>query len=1410
MLDQPYKELFDRSMVPMMATNMKTRRAIMANQQAVELFGYDDQKDFLDNYASTNHYVDIADRERMHEMITTAGHVKNFEARFKKKNGEIFWGSASGIYHPESQILEGVIIDITEKKKLEEKLLEKTQVYSELFNNHIVGMFRTNIKTQKPVAGNQKIIELFGYNDEHDFLYNFDASNHYKRPEDRERLMEHIAKTGRADNLETEFKRKDGTTFWGLYSGRADLDTGIAEGVIIDITSEKEARSLAEKEGEKAERYFQTIKSLIVVLNEDGVVEQINEAGAEALEAKTEEIVGKNWFEHFISKEVIPIVQPVFDSLVAGDRYTHKRVVNEIKTAKGNVKTYMWSNNSFVDSDGRTKIISSGQEVSEELRLNKELQESKHFMGVLMSNLQGVVYHCTADLDWYPDYMSEGCMKLTGYSQKEFETMPWSDIVFPPDLEMVRETVDIAMRDKSSFKIDYRIVCKNGKVAHVHERGHCELNENGEVVALEGLIIDVSQKRDLQEQLAQSSVAIDNTLASIFMADVEGRITYANPVSAKYWGYKNVDEMILANPTVLDYWTEETRLQVEHIVNTLFEKGEYQGTGLIGLRADESTFPVQLNGMLMKNDEGEPIGMIGSFIDISEQVEVKERLEEAQHLGKLGHWVLDHSSGELEWSDEVYRIFNIERSAFKASYEAFMQKVHPDDRVAVDKAFVSSIENQTDYAIEHRLLLEDGEIKWVAEACTTTFNSAGAPIRSFGTVQDITASKIQQQELVRTHDLLNSVFDNTHMIVAYLDTDFKVVQSNKAMNSLFGQSESSVAGKIIFDFFQSDQDLRTKFENAIVSGESQFAYDEIVQIPTHNGLEKLIIDWSLAPTGSSGIVEGLVFTAIDNTKKAELQDENVRVRRRFNDALNQAPDAIIITNEKGEIDFFNQMAVKYFNYNASEIIGKRVETLIPDKFRKGHIKHRSNYSKDPRRRGMGQLTSSLYAQRKDGSTFPVDITLGPLDWQGGKGVIAILRDITERKKIEKDLKLLSLVASRIDNAVYIGNDEFKAMWVNKAFENQTGYTLADLEGKAPVELFVGTQQDRELLQEMMENLTKGTYTHNEVKLNRKDGDEFWASIHATPISDSSGELTQIVAIINDITIRKTAELQRDELLQTLETKVVERTRDLSEAYIKLEEKNKDIKGSIQYAKHIQNAFTSPPGPEQLGLDQIFVIDLPKDVLSGDFIWSHHFPSQNCSYIALGDCTGHGVPGSLMTILSVQLLTQFTIEKGNGSSPKNILQKVDEAMVRFLHQDNETSLVKDGMEVLLMKIEHENNRITFSSAGRPLYHFSGSKFNMYKPGKVMVGGFIEGENKKFTEEQFTYDQGDRLYIFSDGYVDQFGGARNKKMLRSREEELLTNIQDRAFTEHKALLKKFYLDWKGAEAQVDDVMILGVEF
>ena len=289
---------------------------------------------------------------------------------------------------------------------------------------------------------------------------------------------------------------------------------------------------------------------------------------------------------------------------------------------------------------------------------------------------------------------------------------------------------------------------------------------------------------------------------------------------------------------------------------------------------------------------------------------------------------------------------------------------------------------------------------------------------------------------------------------------------------------------------------------------------------------------------------------------------------------------------------------------------------------------------------------------------------------------------------------------------------------------------------------------------------------------------------------------------------------KDELAETeriLEQKVKERTEEvvkqkdeIDSQRAKLEELYTDVTASIRYAKRLQDSILPPESAIKKYFPSSFVLFKPKDIVSGDFYWIGKI--KNELMFAAVDCTGHGVPGAFMSLVGANGLNSAAKDH-KLSDPGLILDDLNKYSSEALNKNNDDS-VRDGMDITLCSLNKKQMKLKFAGAYNPLYLIRDNELQIIKTDKFAIGSFKPGE-KNFETIEIDVKKGDKIYIFSDGYADQFGGPRGKKfMYRQFKETLISTIHE-SMENQKQLLDKRIESWRGSLEQVDDIVIFGVE-
>ncbi len=278
------------------------------------------------------------------------------------------------------------------------------------------------------------------------------------------------------------------------------------------------------------------------------------------------------------------------------------------------------------------------------------------------------------------------------------------------------------------------------------------------------------------------------------------------------------------------------------------------------------------------------------------------------------------------------------------------------------------------------------------------------------------------------------------------------------------------------------------------------------------------------------------------------------------------------------------------------------------------------------------------------------------------------------------------------------------------------------------------------------------------------------------------------------------------LTSNLENKVQERTAKIEEQKKEIEILLNHTTDSIKYAKRIQEAILPSNDYVKSVLPNAFIMYLPKDIVSGDFYWVQQV--KNKVFVAAVDCTGHGVPGAFMTIIGHNGLVKASKKESEVLTPAIILNELNEEVLQTFEQQKEDS-IRDGMDATVCAIDYEKGLLEFSGAYNPLFYIRNEQVFEIPGDKFPVGAHTEGK-KEFTNHVIPIQKGDVFYLFSDGYADQFGGPKGKKFMYKNFRELLIKIHKTKLEDQKRTLLHEFHAWKGNLEQVDDILVIGLQF
>ncbi len=583
---------------------------------------------------------------------------------------------------------------------------------------------------------------------------------------------------------------------------------------------------------------------------------------------------------------------------------------------------------------------------------------------------------------------------------------------------------------------------------------------------------------------------------------------------------------------------------------------------------------------------------------------------------------------------------------------------------------------------------------------------------------------------------------------------------------------------------------------------------------------------------------------------------------RFKTLYNKSPVMMHSIDLEGRLVFVNDYWLKKMGYTRAEVIGRTSESFFSGSIRENYNEIFNLLLKDA---VINNFDAKMI--RKDGSSIYVSLTAElHYDKKGSPyRASTVMMDITERKKAVDQLKeskhKLDSILNNAREAIFILQDE-RIKFSNKAATKVLGYGVEDLNYTSFTDII--HEDDKK---QVVENYYKRMRGENipsqySFRILQKNGKIIWVEINAVyllwdkkpailifliditerrkhetmlaeqttalkkqhefqvalnkelndkneALDNSSKELKKYAHELKNAMKElddKNKALERknkvlDEHQEELEDYADELTAALEEVDVKnkrIEQAHTDMMDSIGYAKIIQEAVLKTSDEIKTVFDH-FIIYQPKDIVSGDFFFIKKI--GELYLFALGDCTGHGVPGGFLTMLSVNLI-QETIAISNIKKPEQILETIREKLKQVFHYSRH----HDGMDLALCVYDRGKKELTYTGANMPAIVIRDGIADVFKPVFNPVGYYIQ--EHPFKSQTIKVKENDVLYLYSDGFKDQFGGTNQKKYQSRRLNQLLENNCDIDMDKQKQMLIKEFNDWKGNEQQLDDVTLMGI--
>ncbi len=507
-------------------------------------------------------------------------------------------------------------------------------------------------------------------------------------------------------------------------------------------------------------------------------------------------------------------------------------------------------------------------------------------------------------------------------------------------------------------------------------------------------------------------------------------------------------------------------------------------------------------------------------------------------------------------------------------------------------------------------------------------------------------------------------------------------------------------------------------------------------------------------------------------------------------------DATLILSENKIIDC-NTATLKIFGYKKKhELLLLRPEDLSPPE-----QPDKEKSSKKVDKMIAFALENRVHKfewlhKRKNNQIFPTEILLTAIPYNNKTVIHAVIRDLTELKDKERKIKeqhckiiqsekKYKAVLTNLDDIFYRTNVNQELVLISPSALKYTNIkSISELIGRNVPEMFYYNPEDRIKILEALK-YNNGNITNYEILLKNRKNEPVTFETNSHFIFDNAGNIAGVEGVLRDITERKTAEIQLKMQKQEIETA------------------HKNITDSINYAKTIQNALLTKKELIDSYLNNYFLLFKPKEQVSGDFYYINKIDKH--IIFAVADCTGHGVPGAFLTMLAITYLHEIVKKEETENTGKalDILRERFKETFKTFGTNN-----RNGLDIALCAINTETNILQYAGAYNPLIIIRDNKLTEYKATRNPIGFYPK--EKPFRNNEIQLQNNDRIYIFSDGFQDQFGEIDNKKFMSKKFRQLLLDIHKLPMKTQENKLNKVFMKWKGYNDQTDDILIFGMKF
>lgn len=1009
-------------------------------------------------------------------------------------------------------------------KKEETRLGEK--YFIEIFDNHPSVMLLINPKTGKIIKANKSAVKFYGYSKkEFRKLHIFDI-NQLRQKEVLSKMQNvmnnevnyfifpHKLKNGEIKNVEVH----SASIFY--------KNENVLFSTIHDITDKKKNEETLKLSEESYKNLFNSVTDAIYIQNEDGYFIDVNEGAVKMYGYQREYFIGKT--PEFLSapgkndlNDVLIKVKKAFNGETQRFEFWGLKKNGEVFP-----KEIVLTKGKYFDKD---VVYAIARDISEIINTQIKLEESEKKYKELIESLPQPIFE--ADLNGNVIYGNKACFEIFKFTENDFNKgVNIFQVIDPSDIERVKNNVQVLLKNKISHSNEYLLIRNDGtKFNSIIYT--IPISRDNKLVGLRGIIVNITQIKEYEKQLIESNnflnTLIENLHVGLIAEDEDRKVLFCNKKFLELFGINEKTENIIgtnceiASESLKYLFIEENEF-INNINNHLENKIPFSNEEINlkdGRTFERDFIPIFIKDKLYCNL------WIYHDITVNKNLikEIKlneERLNEAQHLTKLGYWEWDILNNTIHWSDEVYNIFNVSKDNV-ITFDKFLSFVHNDDKDFVIQSVNDALYQNKEYDIDHRIVLPNGEIRYCHEKSKVEFNSEKKPIKMIGTVQDITDRKLIELALQESENKFRTLTEKS-LVGIYIIQDNVFKYLNEAALKIIDYPPDEIIDKLgpaDISISEYKNIAQNNIDKRIKGEVSSIQYEDI--IITKSGQEKIVDILGTITTFNNK--PAIIGTFIDITERKKFEEEIFNVNQLLQNILNNIPQRIFWKDKNSVYQGANLQFIEDIGLNSSDdLIGKNDYQLYEKRIAEKFIEDDESVIKfnQPKLNYEEEQIDLKTKTKKWLRTNKV-----PLYDQNGKiiGILGTYEDITEIKEALDRIRMFSRIIEQSPVNIAITDLSGNIIYTNTEFTKITGYKMEEVIGRNP-RIFQSGLHTKEFYENLWNTILSGNKWEGEFYDKKKDGTYYWEKAIIFPFFNDQDEILNFVKIGEDITLKKEYEL----------------------------------------------------------------------------------------------------------------------------------------------------------------------------------------------------------------------------------------------------------------------------------------------